>query len=78
MQSDRFEVPVTVRQGATGNLLILKTPREASDFLLNNWPGKKSLKHRAALQACHDAQAGDKPVWQLVVLLLPLPARRMC
>jgi hypothetical protein len=62
MQSDRFEVPVTVRQGAAGNQLILKTTREASDFLLNSWPGKKSPKHRAALQACHDAQAGDKPV----------------
>jgi len=62
MQNDRFEIPLTVKLGETGNHQILKTAQEASDFLLNNWPGKRSPKHRAALQACHDAMAGNKPV----------------
>jgi hypothetical protein len=61
MQNDRFEVPVTVKFGSPAQHKILRTPQDVSDFLLNNWPGKKSLKHRAALQACHDALAGDKP-----------------
>jgi hypothetical protein len=62
MQKDRFEVPVTVKFGSPVQQRILNTTREVSDFLLNNWPGKKSPKHRAALQACHDALAGNKPV----------------
>ena len=62
MKNDRFEVPLTVKPGEAGENMVLRTTREASDYLLNKWPGKKSPKHRAALQACHDAQAGDKPV----------------
>jgi hypothetical protein len=61
MQNNRFETPVTVRSGATGSSLVLYTASEATDFLLNAWPGKRSPKHRAALQACHDAMAGEKP-----------------
>lgn len=61
MQNDRFEIPVTVRLGPDGEHRILKSAHDASDFLLNNWPGKKTPKQRAALQACHDAQAGNKP-----------------
>ncbi|MGB3386907.1 MAG: DUF982 domain-containing protein [Pseudaminobacter sp.] len=61
MQNDRFETPVTVRLAPDGEPRILKTARDASDFLLHNWPGKKTPKQRAALQACHDAQNGHKP-----------------
>ena len=61
MQNNRFETPVTVRAGAAGASLLLYTAQEASDFLLNSWPGKRSPKHRAALQACHDAVSGEKP-----------------
>ena len=62
MQKDRFEVPVAVKFGSPVQNRILHTVQDASDFLLNNWQGKRSPKHRAALQACHDAMAGDKPV----------------
>lgn len=62
MQNDRFEIPVTVRSGAADTNLALNSAREASDFLLSNWTGKRTPKHRAALQACHDAIAGEKPV----------------
>jgi hypothetical protein len=62
MQKDRFEVPVAVKFGSPVQNSTLHTVQEASDFLLNSWPGKRSPKHRAALQACHDAIAGDKPV----------------
>ncbi len=61
MQNDRFDVPVTVKFGSPVQHKILRTAQDVSEFLLNNWPGKKSPKHRAALQACHDAIAGDKP-----------------
>ena len=62
MENDRFETPVTVRVGPDGTLLTLRTTRETSDFLLTRWPGKRTEKHRAALQACADAQDGNKPV----------------
>ena len=60
MQNDRFETPVAVRSEATGAATLLRTAQEASNFLLSQWPGKRSEKYRAALQACHDAVAGDK------------------
>ncbi len=61
MQNDRFDTPITVRAAATGAATLLRTAQEASDFLLSQWPGKKTERYRAALQACHDAVAGDKP-----------------
>ena len=62
MENNRYEIPVTVKADSAGAILTLRTARETSDFLLNKWPGKRSEKHRAALQACSDALAGDKPV----------------
>ena len=61
MQIDRFEEPLTVKSPLTGSPQLLRTAQEASQFLLSQWPGKKSEKYRAALQACHDAAAGNKP-----------------
>ena len=62
MENNRFEIPVTVKSGTAGMHQSLRSAREASDYLLNSWPGKRSPKHREALQACHDALAGSKPV----------------
>jgi hypothetical protein len=61
MENNRFETPVTDKSVAEGSTQLLRSAREASDDLLNSWPGKRSKKHREALQACHDALAGDKP-----------------
>lgn len=61
MENNRFDTPVTVRSGSDGPDMQLVSAREANDYLLNNWQGKRSPKHRAALQACHDALSGDKP-----------------
>ncbi|MGE0502709.1 MAG: DUF982 domain-containing protein [Rhizobiaceae bacterium] len=61
MENNRFDTPVTVRSPAPGPDRVLKSAREANDYLLNAWPGKRGPKHREALQACHDALAGDKP-----------------
>jgi len=58
MQHDQFDTPVTVRIEASGGLLSLRSVRETSDFLLNRWPGKRTEKHRAALQACSDVENG--------------------
>lgn len=61
MENNKFETPVTVKTDPAGTPLVLHTARQASEFLLNSWPGKRSEKHRAALQACSDAIAGNKP-----------------
>jgi hypothetical protein len=60
MENNRFETPILVKSGPAGATLTLRSAAEASDFLLNNWPGKRSPKHRAALQACADLIAGGK------------------
>ena len=62
MHHERFDVPVAVKFGSPVQQKVLRNAQDVSDFLLNNWTGKRSPKHRAALQACHDALAGDKPV----------------
>jgi hypothetical protein len=62
MSNARFDVPVAVKFGSPVQEMTLRTAQDASDFLLANWPGKRSPKHREALQACHDAIAGAKPV----------------
>jgi hypothetical protein len=61
MENNRFDIPVTVKSAAAGSQQLVRTVKEASDFLMGAWPGKRSPKHRAALQACHDALSGDKP-----------------
>lgn len=61
MENNTFETPVTVKVDSAGTLLTLRTARETSDFLLNRWPGKRSEKHRAALQACSDVNLRSKP-----------------
>lgn len=61
MQSDRFELPITVRDDRAGSVVVLNSAREAYNFLLNNWTGKRSAKHRTAVQACSDAMDSQKP-----------------
>ena len=66
MEKDQFDTP-SVKVDATSALFTLLTARDTSDFLLNRWPGKRTEKHRAALQACLGVQRGNKP---------PIGARR--
>mgnify|MGYP001217446471 CR=1 FL=1 len=61
MQSDRFEVPIAVKDERAGSVIVLNSARDAYGFLLNSWKGKRSDKHRTALQACSDAMNGVKP-----------------
>lgn len=67
MEKDQFDTPVTVKADSAGTLLTLRTARDTADFLLNRWPGKRTEKHRAALQACSDVHGSGKP---------PIGARR--
>ncbi|AZN73002.1 DUF982 domain-containing protein [Georhizobium profundi] len=67
MQKDQFDTPIIVKVDAAGTLLTLKTARDTSEFLLNQWPGKRTEKHRAAIQACSDVVNAGKP---------PMGARR--
>lgn len=61
MENNRFETPVTVKAAAPGPDLVLRSAREATEYLLGAWPVKRGPKHREALQACNDALAGSKP-----------------
>lgn len=61
MENNRFETPVTVKAATPGPDSLVRTAREATEYLLKAWPGKRGPKHREALQACHDALNGDKP-----------------
>ena len=61
MEKNRFETPVTVKSAVPGENIMLQTAREANDYLLNSWTGKRGPKHREALQACSDVIAGSKP-----------------
>lgn len=61
MEKYQFDTPITVKVDEVGGLLTLRTARDTSDFLLNRWPGKRTEKHRAALQACSDVQNAGKP-----------------
>jgi len=67
MAKDQFDTPIIVKLDATGALLTLRTARDTADFLLSRWTGKRTEKHRAALQACSDVQNAGKP---------PMSARR--
>ena len=61
MENNRFETPVTVKSPAPGADILLRSASEATNYLLNSWPGKRGPKHREALQACNDAVEGIKP-----------------
>ncbi len=54
MENSKFDQPVTVKGGTASTVMALRGPREAVTFLMNNWLGKRTDKHRAALQACSD------------------------
>lgn len=61
MENTKFDQPVTVKGGAESTVLALRGPRDAANFLLNGWLGKRTEKHRAALQACSDVIDRGKP-----------------
>lgn len=61
MDNNKFETPVTIKSDEAGTLLTLKNARDGIDFLMNRWQGKRTEKHRAALQACSDVIDGNKP-----------------
>ncbi|MEQ1953605.1 DUF982 domain-containing protein [Mesorhizobium sp. CN2-181] len=62
MTESKFEPPVTVLVDPAGGQTIIRNTRECSDFLLKQWRGKRGDKHRAALQACVDADDNRRPV----------------
>lgn len=60
MENTRFDTPVVLRSAQSGSDTSVASAREAMDFLLGGWTGKRGPRHRKALQACHDALAGHK------------------
>ncbi|MFE0015922.1 DUF982 domain-containing protein [Mesorhizobium sp. NPDC059054] len=61
MEKQKFDPPVTVLAGPSGGQETISDATGCLDFVLKRWPGKRSDKHRAALQACSDADSGRRP-----------------
>ena len=53
MQNQRFETPVRVALGKSGNTIYtVDRVAQAADILLNRWPTPTGKKHAAARKAC--------------------------
>ncbi|PBC21247.1 MULTISPECIES: DUF982 domain-containing protein [unclassified Mesorhizobium] len=61
MQDQRFDMPVSVALGRSGNT-VYKVERvaQAADILLNRWPFATGKSHVAARKACLAALEGIK------------------
>ncbi|MBZ9990861.1 DUF982 domain-containing protein [Mesorhizobium sp. BH1-1-5] len=61
MANEKFDQPVTIIADPTGGQEAIGDAAVCLDFLLRRWRGKRSDKHRAAIQACTDANSGRRP-----------------
>ncbi|TPK90637.1 DUF982 domain-containing protein [Mesorhizobium sp. B2-4-16] len=62
MANEKFDQPVTVVTELTGGgQETIADAVACLDFLLRRWRGKRSEKHRAAIQACADTNSGRRP-----------------
>ncbi|TPI50569.1 DUF982 domain-containing protein [Mesorhizobium sp. B3-1-3] len=62
MANEKFDQPVTVVTELTGGgHETIGDAAACLDFLLRRWRGKRSEKHRAAVQACADTNSGRRP-----------------
>lgn len=61
MQDQRFEKPVRVALGKSGNTIYtVDRVAQAADILLNRWPTPTGQKHMAARKACLSVLQGLK------------------
>ncbi|SMQ75921.1 Protein of unknown function [Devosia lucknowensis] len=51
-----WERPITVR--SADELLVIRTPTQARNFLLMDWPGDRTDKHKIASELCLAAMEG--------------------
>ncbi len=62
MANEKFDQPVIiVTDPASGGQEAIGDASACLDFLLKRWRGKRSEKHRAAIQACSDTSSGRRP-----------------
>ncbi|MCG7508278.1 DUF982 domain-containing protein [Mesorhizobium retamae] len=61
MEKQKFDPPVTVRADPATAQETIGDATGGLDFLIKRWRGKRGDKHRAALQACSDADSGRRP-----------------
>lgn len=62
MANEKFDQPVmVVADPASGGQETIGDAAACLDFLLKRWRGKRSEKHRAAIQACSDTSSGRRP-----------------
>ena len=63
MQDQRFEMPVRVALGKSGNTIYtVDRVAQAADILVNRWPTPTGTKHTAACQACRSVLQGLREV----------------
>ena len=55
-----FHLPVRLRTGS--GVMEIRTPREASEALVNGWPATRGKWYYAANSACIAAQRGKTPL----------------
>ncbi|WP_246685814.1 DUF982 domain-containing protein [Mesorhizobium sp. B2-4-6] len=61
MANEKFDQPVTIIADPAGGQETIGDAAACLDFLLRRWRGKRSEKHRAAIQACADTNSGRRP-----------------
>jgi hypothetical protein len=61
MANEKFDQSVTVLADPAGGQETIGDATACLDFLLRRWRGKRSDKHRAAIQACTDTNSGRRP-----------------
>ena len=61
MAHEKFDQPVTIIADPAGGQEAIGDAAACLDFLLRRWRGKRSDKHRAAIQACTDTNSGRRP-----------------
>ncbi|MBZ9861653.1 DUF982 domain-containing protein [Mesorhizobium sp. CA12] len=61
MANEKFDQSVTIIVDPAGGREAIGDAAACLDFLLRRWRGKRSDKHRAAIQACTDVNSGRRP-----------------
>jgi len=61
MANEKFDQSVTIIADPAGGQEVIGDAAACLDFLLRRWRGKRSDKHRAAIQACADTNSGRRP-----------------
>ena len=64
MQDQRFDEPVKVALGRSGNTIFnVERVAQAADILINRWPVVTGQRHMVARKACLAVLEGTREAW---------------